>query len=142
VLIEDATSAVRDEALVGELPPGMPLLRVLNKIDLVGLAAGEQAGRLHLSARTGEGVEELRLWLLRTAGWRPQGEGVFMARRRHLDALGEAREHLARSASRGHALEVVAEELRLAHRAMGKITGETSVDDLLGEIFSRFCVGK
>jgi len=145
VLIEDATSASRDEALVAELPAGMPLLRVLNKIDLVSLPPGPQdkdAGHLNVSARTGEGVEEVRLWLLRTAGWKPQGEGVFMARRRHLDALQEAHDHLTRSNCAGLALEVVAEELRLAHRALGRITGETSADDLLGEIFSRFCVGK
>ena len=144
VLIEDATLAERDDALVAELPAGMPLLRVLNKIDLAGLAAGpgKSSGHVNLSARTGEGVEELRQWLLRTAGWKPQGEGVFMARRRHLDALAAARGHLAQSAGVGNALEVMAEELRLAHRALGAITGETSADELLGQIFSRFCVGK
>lgn len=145
VLIEDATSALRDDALVSELPPGLPMVRVLNKIDLAGLppgAADAEGSRLNISARTGEGLEELRLWLLRTAGWRPQGEGVFMARRRHLEALREARMHLARSVSVACALEVVAEELRLAHRALGRITGVTSADDLLGEIFSHFCVGK
>jgi tRNA modification GTPase len=123
----------------------MPVLHVLNKIDLVGAAPGRTEGppeAIRLSARTGQGVDALREWLLQAAGWRPQGEGVFMARRRHLEALEQARSHLAAAMQAAVSLEVVAEELRLAHRALGTITGEVSADDLLGEIFSRFCIGK
>jgi tRNA modification GTPase len=146
LLVQDAAHPDHpDDDLLGELRAGMPVLRVLNKIDLVGVAAGRDAGvpeAVRLSARTGEGVGDLRDWLLQAAGWRPQGEGVFMARRRHLQALEAGRLHLAAATDPGASLEVMAEELRLAHRALGAITGEVSADDLLGEIFSRFCIGK
>jgi tRNA modification GTPase len=83
----------------------------------------------------------LRTWLLEAAGWRPHGEGIFMARGRHLQALREAQAFLE-GASRLQAFELLAENLRLAQAALGRITGEVSADDLLGEIFSRFCIGK
>jgi tRNA modification GTPase len=145
VLVEDVTAPARESGLTHELRPGMPFARVLNKIDLVDLPAGptgENEATIRLSARTGAGVEALRQWLLRVAGWKPQGEGVFMARRRHLEALEEARVHMAAAAASQGGLELAAEELRLAHRALGRITGEVSADALLGEIFSRFCIGK
>jgi tRNA modification GTPase len=75
------------------------------------------------------------------AGWKPHGEGIFMARGRHLEALREARAFLL-EASNSQAFELMAENLRLTQNALGKITGEVSADDLLGEIFSRFCIGK
>ncbi len=135
-----------EEALLARLPEGMPLARVENKIDLHGAPAasvlGERDARVRLSARTGEGVDALRAWLLHTAGWRPHGEGLFMARERHLAALRAAGRHLAQAEDHQQAFELYAEELRLAQVALGRITGEVTADDLLGQIFSRFCVGK
>jgi tRNA modification GTPase len=114
---------------------------VYNKVDLVpGFAA--PAGALAVSAKTGEGLEALRKAILAAAGWLTTGESVFLARERHLRALEEARAHLARAATQLPQWELFAEELRLAHAALGRITGEFSADDLLGEIFSRFCIGK
>ncbi|HLX21824.1 MAG TPA: tRNA uridine-5-carboxymethylaminomethyl(34) synthesis GTPase MnmE, partial [Usitatibacter sp.] len=118
---------------------------VVNKIDLTGGAAGiaSEGGdtTLRLSAKTGSGVEGLRAWLLQVAGWKPHGEGLFMARERHLQALREACSHLHAAASTV-SYELVAEELRLAQDSLAQITGEVSSDDLLGAIFSRFCIGK
>jgi len=87
-------------------------------------------------------MDGLRSWLLATAGWKPHGEGIFMARQRHLEALEGARAHLLASDGLSQAFDLQAEELRLAHRELGRITGAVSADDLLGEIFSRFCIGK
>ena len=99
-----------------------------------------------LSARTGDGVEALRRKLLELAGWHAQPEGVFIARTRHVQALRRTGEHLQRAealaARADAALDLLAEELRLAHDALGEITGAFTPDDLLGEIFSRFCIGK
>jgi len=144
VLVVDASQREDSAGMRDEVPMGMPHVRVENKIDLAGGSASESAdgSTIRLSARTGDGVELLRRWLLRTAGWKPPGEGLFMARRRHVDALHRARVHLGVAASRSAAFELKAEELRLAHRALGEITGEVSADALLGEIFSRFCIGK
>jgi tRNA modification GTPase len=101
---------------------------------------------LALSAKTGEGLEALRRLLLEQAGWQAAPEGVFIARQRHVQALRQAREHLqgaqAHAALSDGALDLLAEELRLAHNALGTITGAFSADDLLGEIFTRFCIGK
>ncbi|HET6265002.1 MAG TPA: tRNA uridine-5-carboxymethylaminomethyl(34) synthesis GTPase MnmE, partial [Usitatibacter sp.] len=116
-----------------------------NKIDLTRDPAGRSDGDevvLRVSAKTGAGIPELRAWLLQAAGWRPHGEGLFMARERHLVALRAAAGHLEGAAGQTQAFELQAEELRLAQRDLGSITGEVSADDLLGEIFSRFCVGK
>jgi tRNA modification GTPase len=85
----------------------------------------------------------LRTWLLHVAGWRPGAEGVFMARERHLAALREAAALLAAAAEKHlQAYELFAEDLRLAQDSLGRITGAVSADDLLGQIFSRFCIGK
>lgn len=128
--------------------PGASLLAVHNKIDLTGTAPGLRDGCAYVSVRTGAGLDALRQELLRRAGWdgAGQGEGVFLARARHLQALDLAADHIA--AAQGHAgagaarLELFAEELRLAAQALGDITGAVSSDDLLGEIFGRFCIGK
>ena len=131
-----------DAALIDRLPVGVPRARVVNKIDLAtpgGIAAGEC---LPVSAKTGEGMEDLRRWLLDAAGWQPHGEGLFMARQRHLDALAEALRHVRAAQALNQAIDLQAEELRLAHGALGRVTGEVSADQLLGEIFSRFCIGK
>ena len=144
MLVVDASQPADSAGMQREVPEGMPHVRIANKVDLVGGDAGESAdgAEIRLSARTGEGIDALRQWLLRTAGWKPHAEGVFMARRRHLEALREARSHLAAAGREGGAFELKAEELRLAHRALGQVTGEVSADALLGEIFSRFCIGK
>jgi len=118
---------------------------VVNKVDLRGAQAGRessgQGALFHVSALRGDGMAELRAWLLEVAGWKPHGEGVFMARQRHLDALARAAGALGRAAA-ARAYELQAEELRLAHAALGEIVGNVSADQLLGEIFSRFCIGK
>jgi tRNA modification GTPase len=119
------------------------LLHVFNKSDAKA-AAG--ASGLVLSARTGAGIAALRAKLLELAGWHAQPDGVFIARARHVQALRETRAHLAsalaQAARADAALDLLAEELRLAHDALGQITGVFTSDELLGEIFSRFCIGK
>jgi len=118
-------------------------ITVLNKIDLVaGTAPGEHGDEIHVSAKTGAGLDALRRALLRAAGWNSRGESVFLARTRHLRALKAAQGHLAAAAAQDANWEFFAEELRLAQDALGEITGQVSADDLLGEIFSRFCIGK
>jgi tRNA modification GTPase len=138
-----------EEAILARLPSGIPVLVVNNKIDLLARAEVPRetspavgGASLAVSALTGEGIQELRDWLLKVSGWEPQIEGVFMARERHLHALSSVAAHLANAAERQNQFELLAEELRLAHAELSRITGQFSVDDLLGEIFSRFCVGK
>ena len=128
-----------DQAL--DLPGPTARIDVYNKIDL---APGFRppAGAVPVSAKTGEGLEALRREILRSAGWSSSGEPVFLARERHLRALEQARLHLGAATREGGRWEFFAEELRLAHAALGRITGEFSADDLLGEIFARFCIGK
>ena len=127
---------------------GVPLLTVVNKIDLTGTVARVEGDTIYLSARKGQGVELLREQLYRLVGWDRSagGENVYLARERHLQALSQARSHLevaARHAARRDAvLDLFAEELRLAQGQLNSITGEFSADDLLGVIFSRFCIGK
>ena len=137
-----ATEVDLDESL----PQGVERIVVANKIDLVGLPPGRvEAGgrvRLQVSARSGEGVELVRQELLRIAGWHAHGEDVILARERHLLALREALGHVEAAGTQLGALELFAEELRLAQEELGTITGEFSADDLLGVIFSRFCIGK
>ena len=145
IFIEEAGHATDPEqaALLARLPAGMPLARVFNKIDLTGDTAGAMPGTatFRISAKTGAGIDALRAWLLHAAGWRPQGEGLFIARERHLAALRGAATHL-QAARSIQAFELIAEELRLAQVELGKITGVVAADDLLGAIFSRFCIGK
>ncbi|MDE2401028.1 MAG: tRNA uridine-5-carboxymethylaminomethyl(34) synthesis GTPase MnmE [Burkholderiales bacterium] len=141
-----------DVEIAAKLPRGVPVLHVFNKADSVavadlqGLAHEPEGPLLALSALTGEGLEALRRTLLEQAGWQAAPEGVFIARQRHVQALRRAREHLegaqAHAAMADGALDLLAEELRLAHNALGTITGAFSADDLLGEIFTRFCIGK
>jgi tRNA modification GTPase len=128
----------RDE--LENLPAGVPRIEVYNKLDLApGFSA--PAGALAVSAKTGEGLDVLRKAILQVAGWSSSGEPVFLARERHLRALERARAHLQTAAGEKR-WELFAEELRLAHAALGTITGEFTSEDLLGEIFSRFCIGK
>jgi tRNA modification GTPase len=131
-----------------ELPDDIPIITVRNKIDLTGESAGADPDDEHvvrLSAMTGDGIDALRIRLRELAGYKDLGEQTIIARRRHLDALKQAREHfeIGRQAlAERSAAEVFAEELRLTHQALGEITGATSSDDLLGKIFSEFCIGK
>ena len=145
-----------DAAIAARLPAALlasgRLLHVFNKADALpdasqqARAAAAPAAALTLSARTGAGIDTLRRRLLELAGWHAQPDGVFTARARHVDALRRTRAHLLQPAAQANraaaALELFAEELRLAHDALGEITGAFSSDDLLGEIFGRFCIGK
>jgi tRNA modification GTPase len=135
-----------DHAIAVRLPPGIERIVVENKCDLAGEAATryEVAGRVHLrlSAKSGEGIALLHDELLRVAGWSGHGEDVVLARERHLEALGLAAEKSALAARQLDRIELCAEELRLTQEALARITGEFTADDLLGEIFSRFCIGK
>ena len=131
------------EAPQGPLPEAAVRLNVVNKIDLVpGDVAGRRGDAVFVSAKTGAGIDALRVAVLEAAGWTSRGESVFLARERHLRALGAARAHLQSAASQVAQWEFFAEELRLAQVALGEISGRISADDLLGEIFSRFCIGK
>ena len=146
-----------DEDIARRLPAGVPIVRVVNKIDLAGeaprverKAAASDArgapGAVWLSARSGAGIDALRAVLLELAGWQQAGESQFIARERHLEALRAAGAHLdaadASARQRAQQLDLFAEELRLAQDALSEITGEFTADDLLGVIFSRFCIGK
>ncbi len=129
------------ERLRAHLAPGSEALDVYNKADLGGSAPG---GGLAISARSGAGLAGLRQALLARCGWQGADESGFIARTRHVQALLAASAHLEQAASHlGTAtLDLLAEELRLAHAALGRITGAVSADELLGEIFRRFCIGK
>ena len=146
--LEDA-----DRDILRRIPERLPRIVVHNKIDLTRARAGERESgtepgtgyRIGLSAKTGEGIDGLCERLKALAGYEPRAEGLFMARRRHLVALDEALAALgaaARGSAEGAGSELVAEDLRLAQRALGEITGEFTTDDLLGHIFATFCIGK
>ena len=138
------TDAERD--ILARLPATLSCIRVFNKIDLEGrepeTARDARGVQVWLSARTGAGIEELRQALLTLVGWEGHGEDVYIARARPIEALEVARAHLERARGLDAQLELLAEELRLAQDALGGITGKYSSDELLGEIFSRFCIGK
>ncbi len=146
--VRDATKVATGD--VGEIPVETPeganKIIVINKIDITGAApeivADKHCETVWLSAKTGAGVELLCDALLRVSGRKLTDEVPFMARERHIVALGQAFDHVKRAGDEVSRLELCAEELRLAQRALGEITGEFSADDLLGEIFSRFCIGK
>jgi tRNA modification GTPase len=158
--VADASGAVDDNSAgdtdsqawladLEQLPAGVPVTLVFNKIDLTGSPArlDEAASppRVYLSARTGAGLDLLRTHLKATVGYRETDSGALAARRRHLDALSRARQHVQDAAdtlSTARAFELFAEDLRLAQRALGEITGEFTSDDLLGQIFGSFCIGK
>ena len=134
---------------IERLPKNMPVTVIRNKADLTGEALGysEEEGYalIQLSARTGEGVTLLREHLKQAMGFSSSTEGGFLARRRHLQALEKASEHLNNGQYQlitFHAGELLAEELRLAQEALSEITGQFTSDDLLGRIFSSFCIGK
>ena len=142
--------AVTDPAAeAADFPPDIPVTWVMNKIDLLGLPDGivtdQGATRIFLSARTGAGLDLLRDHLKAVAGYGAPEPGAFSARRRHLDALSRAQNLVTTAAATlrsTRAFELFAEDLRLAQRALSDITGEMTSDDLLGEIFGSFCIGK
>jgi tRNA modification GTPase len=144
----DAAYDRGDAAIAARLPATLVAARrvvhAFNKVDLRRPETVDDG--VVVSAATGEGLDALRCRLLALAGWETASEGVFIARARHLDALQRARAHLAGAAAHAafgnRELELLAEELRLAHDALGEITGAFTSDDLLGAIFSRFCIGK
>lgn len=140
--IQDATE--REHGTIDEsLREGVSITVVRNKIDLDGAMIDDDA--VNLSAKTGAGLDVLRQRIRDLAGYEDQGEGAFTARKRHLHALERAAMHFATGTTaleEAHAGELLAEELRLAQHALGEITGEFSSDDLLGRIFSEFCIGK
>ena len=136
--------ASADAALAERLPGHLPVIHLWNKADAAQTAAPGEG--LRISAKAGTGWAELRAELLRIAGWQSAPEGVFIARERHLRALREVDDHLLQANTqidaRVPALDLLAEELRLAQNALNTITGEFGADDLLGVIFSQFCIGK
>jgi tRNA modification GTPase len=149
LMLVDATlgETPADRDILQKLPVALPRMRVLNKIDLLGHPPGrERTGdltTLRISAKTGAGLDLLKQALLESVGWQAgSGEGLFMARARHVQALTQAGHYLESAARSFDKLELFAEELRLAHTTLGTITGEFTSDDLLGEIFSHFCIGK
>ena len=147
ILLLDACQGLttKDAAILSALPADIPRLLVFNKIDLMpnkALSMGEKDVFLGISVKTGEGLETLRESLLKAVGWHDQEGGSFMARERHLQALMLAQAHLNQAHAMLTSAELFAEELRLAQRALSEITGKFTADNLLGEIFSRFCIGK
>lgn len=131
-------------AITTQLPPGVPLLKIYNKIDSLNKSLPYDEQAVYLSAKSGEGLPELKSRIKSLVGYQPV-EGQFLARRRHLDALDKTLSFLKTGQQQlmeTRAGELVAEDLRCAHEALCEITGEFTSDDLLGEIFSSFCIGK
>lgn len=148
LLLLDASQGMtaQDEIIIAGLPADIPRLLVFNKADLLSGKAPANVRThdpaIYVSAITGEGLEDLRGMLLKAVGWRDQESGTFMARERHLRALALAQTHLSQAQAVLAYAELFAEELRLTQCALNEITGKFTPDDLLGEIFSRFCIGK
>ena len=138
-------------SLAAQLPHGVTVLNVWNKFDLAPDAStprttDKASHDIDLSAKTGLGIEQLRAKLLQTAGWQPASEGLYLARARHVQALKRVQSHIemadAHLRAQAQSLDLLAEELRLSQTALNEITGEFNADDLLGVIFSSFCIGK
>jgi tRNA modification GTPase len=149
LVLDDAAGGSPSAEVLKLIPADLPRTIIRNKIDLTGRAPdiSNSSGRVEiaLSAKTGAGLETLRRHLTECMGYQPAGEGTFIARRRHLDAIRRAQNHLAQGRARleeTRAGELLAEELRLGQQALSEITGEMTSDDLLGRIFSSFCIGK
>lgn len=148
LLLIDATHGIgeTEKSILERLPAVLPKIWIHNKIDLNAEAPKklliENEAHIYLSAKHGQGLNLLRDHLLSLAGWQQSGEGVFMARKRHLDALTKVDQHLVQAINILGQSELVAEELKLAQESLSEITGEFTPDDLLGEIFSKFCIGK
>jgi tRNA modification GTPase len=142
-----AADADIQSVLNSKLPPATPVVHVWNKVDAAAdTALPKASGSVLISAKTGAGLQDLKTQLLQVVGWQSAPEGVFMARERHVQALHEVTKQLTRASEQLRAkkpsLDLLAEDLRQAQRALSQITGEFTPDDLLGEIFSKFCIGK
>ncbi len=148
LILVDATHGIGDveKSILERLPQTIIKIWVHNKIDVSRETArvdeNQPETHVYLSAKTGQGLELIKQALLSKVGFEAVGEGVFMARARHLQALAEVEQHLTSAQMHINNAELVAEELRLAQEALASITGEFTPDDLLGEIFSKFCIGK
>lgn len=148
LLVVDVNDPSQDALITKEvrasLPDEVPIITVYNKIDIQGLPAKAEQAAVYISAQTGQGIDDLKAMIKAIVGYQPE-EGQFLARRRHLHALDEAKNLLETGQMQlqtHRAGELLAEDLRLAHLALCTITGEFSSDDLLGTIFSSFCIGK
>ena len=145
-----AADAALAATIAQKIARSITVVQIWNKLDTVPSAAATQlvahADSIAISAKTGQGIDALRQKLLAIAGWQSAPEGVFIARARHVQAIEKVQAHLVLAAdhlaAQAQHLDLLAEELRLTQNALGSITGEFSADDLLGEIFSRFCIGK
>jgi tRNA modification GTPase len=119
---------------------------VWNKLDQSSKKNGDLENQLFVSAKTGQGLEQLKSELLKIAGWQPESEGGILARKRHVEALLNAEQHIKNALvllkAQTSAIELAAEEMRLAQDELSTITGQFLPDDLLGKIFSTFCIGK
>jgi tRNA modification GTPase len=148
LLLIDAAHGIGDQekAILKRLPNEIVKIWIHNKIDVSNEDAKiiEKNNEVHiyLSAKTGAGLSQLKDHLLQLVGYQHNAEGVFMARARHLSALASVKHHLDIAELQLNSAELVAEELRLAQISLSSITGEFTPDDLLGEIFSKFCIGK
>ncbi|KTD36470.1 GTPase [Legionella nautarum] len=132
------------EEIKAALPSSVPIIQIFNKIDAAKIEAKREENKIYLSAKSGQGVDLLKEKIKEVVGYHP-AEGQFLARRRHLQALDQARDFLLAGQlqlTELRAGELLAEDLRLAHQSLCEITGEFSSDDLLGRIFSSFCIGK
>ncbi|MDZ7645264.1 MAG: tRNA uridine-5-carboxymethylaminomethyl(34) synthesis GTPase MnmE [Woeseiaceae bacterium] len=144
-VVDASAGAAAAQAPPEPLPADVPVLTVRNKIDLCSVVPPAGDRDVALSATTGAGLDDLRAAIRTLAGIGDAGEGSFTARRRHVDALGRAREHFDRGVAalnQARAGELFAEELRLAQAALSEVTGRFTSDDLLGRIFAEFCIGK
>jgi tRNA modification GTPase len=148
LLLIDATHGIgeQEKLILARLPREMTKIWVHNKIDVSHespqVVNNNNESHIYLSAKTGLGLDLLKTHLLSLVGYQQNADGVFMARARHLEALNQVQLHLQQASAQIHIAELVAEELRLAQEALSSITGEFTPDDLLGEIFSKFCIGK
>lgn len=151
IFLTDAESGEEQDSLkiqiLRELPPKCAVLEIMNKADLLQGPSKIASGKaLLISAKTGAGIEQLKQKILELVGWAGPQEGAILARRRHLDCIERAAEHIEKSeqfaANGNNSLELFAEELSLAQKHLGEITGKLLPDDLLGKIFSQFCIGK
>lgn len=148
LLLVDAAHGITEveKSILARLPHDLPKIWVHNKIDLAKkspfIEDMNAEPHIHLSAKTGDGVHLLKETLLKVAGWQSTSEGVFMARTRHLEAIRQVEQFLQASLDAISQSELVAENLRMGQDALSAVTGEFTPDDLLGEIFSKFCIGK
>ena len=154
LLLLDTTHGItnKEKSILDRLPQEIAKIWVHNKVDL--LLDNDKLSQppeiqeintdmhIYLSAKTGQGLDLLKAQLLKLVGYQPNSEGVFMARARHLQALAQVNQHLQAASLQINSAELLAEELRLAQENLSSITGEFTPDDLLGEIFSKFCIGK